>query len=260
MSAVTDFYNNLDLKDGFGATAGRQRPHGGLDNAKPSGTPIPALFSGTVVGEGISAELGCYIQIQSSNGKVFSYCHPENPSPLNIGDHVSQGQTVNLVGARGYATGPHLHLSVGNTLSIGFAYCEDPLPWVRMALAGHDITDGAGPTGGGYTAGDLGIPRTTTEEDGVTGRIFNQRLQLWGRQYGGYAGPLDGSLGTESWKAIQRNLTREYGYTGPIDGAPGVNTWKAFQRWASRYGYLGPIDGVPGPKTWRAVAKALNTL
>lgn len=105
-----------------------------------------------------------------------------------------------------------------------------------------------------------GVARTSTQEDGVTGPIFNQRLQLWGRLYGGYTGPLDGVMGVNSFKAMQTNLAREYGYTGPIDGIPGINTWKAVQRWAARYGYTGPIDGVPGKNTWRAVAKALNTL
>jgi hypothetical protein len=105
-----------------------------------------------------------------------------------------------------------------------------------------------------------GIPRSSTEDDGITGPIFNKRLQLWGQRYGGYTGPLDGVMGPNSWSAVQRNLARESGYTGPIDGVPGQNTWKAVQRWASHYGYTGPVDGQPGPNTWRAVAKALNTL
>lgn len=109
-------------------------------------------------------------------------------------------------------------------------------------------------------ASSSGIPRTTTEEDGITGSVFNIRLQLWAKLYGGYTGPLDGVMGENSWKGVQTNLSREYGYIGPIDGDPGVNTWKAFQRWGARYGYGGPIDGYPGVNTWRACAKALNTL
>lgn len=106
----------------------------------------------------------------------------------------------------------------------------------------------------------VGIPRTDTESDGITGPIFNARLQLWAQLYGGYTGPLDGVMGVNSWKGVQTNLVRESGYDGPVDGVPGPNTWKAVQRWASRYGYDGPVDGAPGPNTWRAVAKALNTL
>lgn len=112
------------------------------------------------------------------------------------------------------------------------------------------------PTG----ASSSGIPKTDTESDGITGSIFNKRLQLWAKLYGGYTGPIDGVMGVNSFKGVQTNLAREYGYGGSIDGVPGINTWKAVQRWAARYGYSGPIDGYPGPNTWRAVAKALNTL
>lgn len=110
------------------------------------------------------------------------------------------------------------------------------------------------------TSSITGIGRTGTQEDGITGPVFNQRLQLWARLYGGYTGPTDGVLGVNSWIGIQNNLKREYGYDGPADGYPGTNTWKALQRWAAKYGYTGPIDGAPGPNTWRFVAKALNTL
>lgn len=139
------FYRNPDLDDGFGATAGRVRPHGGLDFAHGKGVVIPALFSGTVAEKGISSELGAYTQIRAANGKVFTYCHSENPSHLAVGATVRQGERVNYVGARGYANGPHLHLAVGNTLAVGFDYCEDPLLWVQLALSGQDLSGGYSP-------------------------------------------------------------------------------------------------------------------
>lgn len=105
-----------------------------------------------------------------------------------------------------------------------------------------------------------GLPKTTTEWDGVPGTVFWKRMQYWAKLYGGYTGPIDGVMGKNSWMGVQRNLAREYGYTGPIDGVPGSNTYKAMQRWAARYGYTGPIDGVLGPNAYRAIAKALNTL
>jgi len=140
MSELTDFYDNPDLADGFGATAGRVRAHGGLDFAHGYGTPIPALFTGVIVEKGVSSELGNYTQQRIRNGKILTYCHSDRPSTFAVGAEVKQGQTINLVAAKGYATGPHLHLAVGNTLAVGFAYCEDPWPWVQKALAGEDIT------------------------------------------------------------------------------------------------------------------------
>lgn len=256
MSAVTDFYSKPDLADPFGATANRSRPHGGLDIPKANGTPIPALFSGVVVAKGISDELGCFTQVKSPNGKILTYCHSQNPSHLDVGNEIRQGESVNKVGARGNATGPHLHLAVGNTTTVGFAFCEDPWPWVQKALNGGDLVNGSSPA----IVSSHGIPRSSTEEDGVTGLNFNKRLQLWIRLYAGYTGPLDGSLGTNSWKGIQTMLKRESGYNGPIDGFPGHQTYMAMQRWAARNGYTGPIDGAIGKNTWRALAHALNAL
>jgi len=74
------------------------------------------------------------------------------------------------------------------------------------------------------------------------------------------AGPIDGTMGPNSWAGVQRGLTKQGGYTGPADGAPGPNTYKAMQRIAQKYGYGGPIDGDLGPESYKGFAKFLNTL
>jgi GH25 family lysozyme M1 (1,4-beta-N-acetylmuramidase) len=109
------------------------------------------------------------------------------------------------------------------------------------------------------TPGDppAGLPKTTTEQDGVPGTVFWQRAQNWLRIEQGYTGPVDGVPGVNTYSALQRAM-RAYGYTGPIDGVPGVNTWSAVQRLAAQWGYTGPVDGVMGPNSWRGVAKFLN--
>ncbi|MFG3714341.1 GH25 family lysozyme [Micromonospora sp. NPDC047730] len=101
------------------------------------------------------------------------------------------------------------------------------------------------------------LPKTTTEQDGIPGPIFYQRMQNWLRITAGYTGPIDGVPGVNTYAALQRAM-RNYGYTGPIDGVPGPNTWKAVQRLASGWGYTGPIDGVMGPNSWRGFARFLN--
>lgn len=110
------------------------------------------------------------------------------------------------------------------------------------------VTPGEPPTG---------LPKTTTEQDGVPGTVFWQRAQNWLRIEQGYTGPIDGVPGVNTYSALQRAM-RAYGYTGPIDGVPGVNTWSAVQRLAAQWGYTGPVDGVMGPNSWRGVARFLN--
>lgn len=69
---------------------------------------------------------------------------------------------------------------------------------------------------------------------------------------GGYTGPLDGVMGTNSWRGWQTVMRDWYGANpGTIDGVPGPNTYKAMQKIASYHGYTGPIDGVMGPNSWK---------
>lgn len=73
-----------------------------------------------------------------------------------------------------------------------------------------------------------------------------------------YLGPVDGVMGTNSWKGLQAYLAARFNYTGPIDGAPGTNTYKAMQRWAATQGYSGPIDGVMGANSWAYFNRAVR--
>ncbi|PJE96540.1 hypothetical protein CUT44_18845 [Streptomyces carminius] len=75
-----------------------------------------------------------------------------------------------------------------------------------------------------------------------------KNLQAYLRDFYGYTGAIDGQLGTNSWKAMQRSL-RNFGYTGAIDGVVGGGTVKALQRLLRSYGYDGPLDGIIGPET-----------
>jgi peptidoglycan hydrolase-like protein with peptidoglycan-binding domain len=77
---------------------------------------------------------------------------------------------------------------------------------------------------------------------------------------GGYTGPIDGVMGTNSWRGVQQTL-RDLGYyEGPADGAPGVNTYRGLQRLAKVYGYTGPIDGIPGTNTYNGIQSYLNSV
>lgn len=85
----------------------------------------------------------------------------------------------------------------------------------------------------------------------------------------GYAGEINGQLDTESWKAMQRELTtfgsQDDGvgvYTGPIDGIVDSDTISALQQLLAPpiAGYTGPIDGVANPQTETAFAVYADTL
>ncbi len=144
----------------------------------------------------------------------------------------------------------HQYTSVG---SVGGSAAVDHN--VARGTAFDLVAPGSGGGGGGSTGG---LPKTTTEQDGVPGPVFWSRTQKWLSIQSGYTGPIDGDPGVNTYAALQRNMRDHYGYTGPIDGVPGVNTYAAWQRLAAQWGYTGPIDGVMGPNSYRGVARFLN--
>ena len=84
------------------------RAHKGTDFAAATGTPARTVGDGTVEFAGVQNGYGNVVFIKHRNGNETVYAHL---SKINVqhGQSVSQGQTIGLVGATGWATGPHLH-------------------------------------------------------------------------------------------------------------------------------------------------------
>ena len=131
-----DFYDIADLEDGFGATAGRRRPHRGLDIPRPGGTPIPAWAAGTVVISEYHSGLGWVVETDS--GGIFpGYCHMVRQG-LPVGTVVALGDTIGYVGNTGSESeGNHLHTTAGNRKGAVFgesmSYLTDPWPYILAA-------------------------------------------------------------------------------------------------------------------------------
>jgi murein DD-endopeptidase MepM/ murein hydrolase activator NlpD len=126
---------NIDRSDGFGATEGRQRPHGGVDLTVPGGSagkPILAMAAGKVVESGPNGGWGNTIVIDHGNGFFTRYAHMVNPSPHGVGAEVTAGQEIGNVGSTGESTGPHLHVEVmkGGTAT---GNRVDPIPYLDGA-------------------------------------------------------------------------------------------------------------------------------
>jgi murein DD-endopeptidase MepM/ murein hydrolase activator NlpD len=96
----------------FGALRGK-RAHGGVDFSTPTGTPIKATDSGTVVAstnryEG-DKKYGEVVVIEHPNGLRSLYAHLKERL-VRVGDMVSAGELIGHSGTTGRSTGPHLHL------------------------------------------------------------------------------------------------------------------------------------------------------
>jgi len=99
----------------------------GIDIGAPTGTPIYASASGTV----LIVKTGCVVGkrscgggygnmviVQHSNGTKTLYAHMSKVN-TKIGAQVSRGQVIGYVGNTGRSTGPHVHFEVFNAKNPG---------------------------------------------------------------------------------------------------------------------------------------------
>ena len=76
-----------------------------------SGTPIRAAAAGTVIYSGWLGGYGNLVVIDHGNGLSTAYAHASSIL-VGVGQQVTQGETVSLVGSTGNSSGPHLHFEV----------------------------------------------------------------------------------------------------------------------------------------------------
>jgi murein DD-endopeptidase MepM/ murein hydrolase activator NlpD len=107
---------------GFGMRWGRM--HEGIDIGCAYGTPNRAAAAGTVIYAGWLGGYGNLVVVDHGNGLSTAYAHASSII-VSVGQSVSQGQTVSLVGSTGNSSGPHLHFEVRvNGVAV------DPLPYL----------------------------------------------------------------------------------------------------------------------------------
>ena len=94
---------------GFGLRWGRM--HEGVDIGCAYGTSNRASAAGTVIFAGWHGGYGNLVVVDHGNGLATAYAHG-SAIVVEVGQSVSQGQTVSLVGSTGNSSGPHLHFEV----------------------------------------------------------------------------------------------------------------------------------------------------
>ncbi len=129
------------ITQGYGYTAfaknGYQgQRHNGIDIGTPVGTPVYAAEAGKILATGNQdafcpkGAYGKFIVINHTNGLTTLYGHLSQ-QVVSAGTPVVRGQLIGYSGSTGYATGPHLHLTVyaQSTVYMGQSRVCGPMPY-----------------------------------------------------------------------------------------------------------------------------------
>ncbi|HUN26099.1 MAG TPA: M23 family metallopeptidase [Steroidobacteraceae bacterium] len=90
---------------------GHEEFHKGLDFAGSAGDTVVAVAAGVVTWAGERSGYGNLVEINHGKGYVTRYAHNERVL-VTVGQTVTRGQAIALMGSTGRSTGPHVHFEV----------------------------------------------------------------------------------------------------------------------------------------------------
>lgn len=108
---------------------GKRSFHRGVDFAGRRGSDVFAVAAGVVTFSGKKSGYGNLVEIDHGDGFSTRYGHNKS-NKVQIGDVVTRGQVIALLGSTGRSTGPHVHFEVlkeGRTIN--------PIKFIRSAKA-----------------------------------------------------------------------------------------------------------------------------
>ena len=90
---------------------GKREYHKGMDFAGKKGSEVIAVGAGVVTWSGERYGYGNLVEVNHGNGYSTRYGHCEKLL-VSVGDAVTKGQILALMGSTGRSTGPHVHFEV----------------------------------------------------------------------------------------------------------------------------------------------------
>jgi murein DD-endopeptidase MepM/ murein hydrolase activator NlpD len=97
-----------DRQDPF---TGHEAFHRGIDFAGSAGSEVVAVATGVVTWAGQRSGYGSLVEVNHGNGYITRYAHNQR-TLVTVGQTVTRGQAIALMGSTGRSTGPHVHFEV----------------------------------------------------------------------------------------------------------------------------------------------------
>jgi murein DD-endopeptidase MepM/ murein hydrolase activator NlpD len=90
---------------------GKKSAHHGIDFVGKRGTDVIAVASGVVIRSERTDGYGNLVELRHADGYTTRYAHNQE-NLVQVGDLVTKGQTIALLGSTGRSSGPHVHFEV----------------------------------------------------------------------------------------------------------------------------------------------------
>lgn len=91
--------------------SGKREHHKGMDFAGKKGSDVIAVGAGVVTWSGERFGYGNLVEVNHGNGYATRYGHAKKLL-VSVGEAVTKGQVLALMGSTGRSTGPHVHFEV----------------------------------------------------------------------------------------------------------------------------------------------------
>ena len=156
------------ITDYYGSTAGRSRPHGGVDVGTPVGTPVSFAVPGQILAAGKYGDYGNLMDVWLPSAKIqMRIAHlvsfVKKSGKFEAGETLAKTGGAKGDAGSGSSTGPHLHFEVDTIRdSTRYGGSGNPLPYSGfIQLTGVQPGQG-GNTGGPSLGASYGHPLSST--------------------------------------------------------------------------------------------------